>query len=119
MSQSATSDSISKKRNEDQSVLVDTDQVVTVCKLDENQKKEVRIPMKYSEYYKKIDASKHYTFCSKCEHDIDKHAAVNNYKVELAGKCTVRNCRCKHYAPGRTKTAIELENEKKEAKKLK
>lgn len=117
MSQREISDSTS--RNEDQSVLVDTDSVVTVCKLDENQKKEVRIPMKYSEYYKKIDASKHYTFCSKCEHDIDKHAAVSNYKVELAGKCTVRNCRCKHYAPGRTKTGIELENEKKEAKKLK
>jgi len=107
-----------RRRHEGAYVVPDVDDnTIIVCSLRADGTQH-RQEMKMSEYYKNLDNSKQFQFCSNrtCKHDIDMHAAVKNYKKDLAGRCNVHGCKCRRYKLGELITAKELETGKKRVK---
>ena len=92
------------------SALDASDPMITVATLREDGTQE-RKEMRASEAWKRIDFTKNYQLCRNriCRHDISLHAGVKNYKVEIAGKCQVHNCKCRHYKLGELVSQRELD----------
>jgi hypothetical protein len=88
---------------------------VTVC-WEDSEGIDHRATMKESEARSRIDNSKNIAFCAKCKHDINKHAAVKNWRMQAAGRCHIKSCKCRRYEPGQIKTKKELDLERAKIK---
>lgn len=88
--------------------LPEEDPMITVCYRDGRRKQ-----MRTSEAMSMIDNSKLLAICRKCNHDIDQHAAVENYIDRPAGRCLRAKCGCKEYRPGQMLTKEEANRNKK------
>jgi hypothetical protein len=82
----------------------DDDKLITVCYKNDTRKK-----MRMSEAYAAMDMSKNIALCANCQHSIDVHSAVKNFRRDFAGKCSRKNCPCRRYKPGVIVTKKELD----------